>query len=56
MNSVLQLLKAHKGKLSTGTVALVVGAWLLSRGCDIEIHVDPASARTNDAPAQTNEP
>jgi len=56
MNALLQLLKGHKGKLSTGTIALVVGAWLLSRGCDLTLHVDPANARTNETPEAVTAP
>ncbi len=61
MNPLLQILKDHKGKLSTATLALLIGAWLLysGRGCDLDLHVRPASARTNTAPAtltETNAP
>jgi hypothetical protein len=57
MTQLLKLLKAHKGKTTSATLALAAVLWLLARGCDIQIHIDPASARTNDPPAGlTNAP
>lgn len=54
MIQILNLILRHKGKTATGTLALVV--YLLSRGCDVRVHVDPVHARTNDQPAEITPP
>jgi hypothetical protein len=60
MNPIIELLKDHYGKISSATLAVLLGAWLLysGRGCDLDLHVRPAAARTNTAPADvtTNTP
>jgi hypothetical protein len=54
MTALLQLLARHKGKASVGGVLAVV-AFLLSRGCDVTVHVDPVKAREEtNAPAEVS--
>ena len=54
MTEILKLLGRHKGKTGTGVFALVI--YVLCRGCDISVHVDPVHARTNDQPAAISPP
>lgn len=54
MKALLSFLwKNHKGKVSVGSLAILAGALLLTRGCDIEsggfkIRVQPVHAATNE--------